>query len=175
MQPHLPDFPPHIVIEMTYRCNLHCRMCWWWGAQGVAEARENLDDELSLAEWKKFVDSVAPFRPGIRITGGEPFLRPDSIELAAYITGQGLACSFITNGTLLDQARIERLVSSGVWQINFSIDSDRQGDESVRGLGAFDRTLVAIQALTAEKIRQKTGRPEVLVNCVVTPENVAGR
>ncbi len=169
------DPPRTIVLELTYRCNLRCRMCWWWGDSGVLRQRENVEDELSLEELRRFVHSVSPFRPHIRITGGEPFIRQDLFALIEYIRNESMSCSLITNGTLCDLESTTRLVEGGtVSHITFSLNGDRQVDARVRGSGAFDKTIAAIKHLTAVKRTLSAPKPRSMINCVISRYNVEG-
>jgi MoaA/NifB/PqqE/SkfB family radical SAM enzyme len=149
-------------------------MCWWWGDQGIVQQRENPQDELSLEEWQRFIDSVSFFQPHIRITGGEPFLRADMFELVAYIQEKSLTCSFISNGTLFDRESITRLVELNVSQITFSLHGDSRADARVRGDGAFDKTIGAIEMLLAAKERLCASQPQLMINCVISRHNLEG-
>jgi len=159
-----------VVVELTERCNLRCRMCWWWGDAGIAPARAAGQDELALAEWRAFVDDVSPYRPHLRFTGGEPLVRPDVFDVIEYARARGLGCSMITNGTRLDAAGAARLVAAGVEAVTFSLHGDAAADAAVRGHGAFEQTLAALEALLAA--RQPAARPHVMINCVITPHNL---
>lgn len=164
--------PSTIVLEITYRCNIRCVMCWWWGDSGIVETREDLHDELSLQEWQQFIESVSFFSPQIRITGGEPFVRPDMLDLVEYIRSKSLECSFISNGTRLDSKRINGLIELGVRQITFSVHGDARADALIRGAGAFEKTMATIRELLAAKKQHGTEQPEVIINCVVSPHNL---
>lgn len=159
-----------VVVELTERCNLRCRMCWWWGDAGIAPARAAGRDELTLAEWRAFVDDVSPYRPHLRFTGGEPLVRTDVFDVIEHARARGLECSMITNGTRLDAAGAERLVAAGVDGVTFSLHGDPAADSAVRGPGAFAETVAALEALLAA--RQSAALPRVMINCVITPLNL---
>ena len=161
-----------IVVELTERCNLRCRMCWWWGDAGIAPPRADGQHELSLAEWQAFIDDVSPYRPHLRLTGGEPLVRPDVFDLIAYARARGLACSMITNGTRLDTAGAAHLVAAGVEGVTVSLHGDAAADAAVRGPGAFAQTVAALEALVAA--RQSAPLPHVMINCVITAYNLEG-
>jgi MoaA/NifB/PqqE/SkfB family radical SAM enzyme len=166
--------PGTLVLELSYRCNLRCRICWWWGDAGVLRAGNDASLELPLVTWLQWLSSVSKHRPHLRITGGEPLCHPGLLTFIDAAAAQGMGSSLITNGTLLDRTAIERLLASGLAQINISLDGDPAGDAAVRGETAFARTLAAIETLCETKRRRRLRIPDILVNCVITPQNLDG-
>jgi len=85
-------------LELTYRCNIKCQHCYVTHCQaGYASQRE-----LSLAEIRTIVDQVVD--EGclwFLLTGGEPLLRPDFLDIYQHAKRKGLLVSLFTNGTLL--------------------------------------------------------------------------
>ena len=66
-------------LHLTYRCNLSCSYCY------NKPIRANNQNELSLHEWKKIVDKIAPSASLIILTGGEFFLYKELLPLLKYI------------------------------------------------------------------------------------------
>ena len=96
-------FPPlHLFVELTYRCNLRCRMCQFLPLleKGGLEGRRG--EELSAAEVLEFVQSF-PRTAVVTFTGGEPLLRKDLPAIFAALAPRN-KLHVITNGTLLDDA-----------------------------------------------------------------------
>ncbi|MDL2226804.1 radical SAM protein, partial [Deltaproteobacteria bacterium OttesenSCG-928-M10] len=90
--------PPRLVAwETTRACNLVCRHC---RAEAIGTPPP---DELSHEEGRGFLDQLAawPPAPMVILSGGEPLLRPDIIDLAAYGTSLGLRMLLSTNGTVV--------------------------------------------------------------------------
>jgi radical SAM protein with 4Fe4S-binding SPASM domain len=86
-------------IEVTERCNLQCAHCYI--NLPVAD-REAHSRELPLSEWRRILDSIVD--EGclwLLLTGGEPFIRPDFLDLYDYAKRQGLLLTLFTNGTTL--------------------------------------------------------------------------
>jgi len=74
-----------VAWEVTRTCNLACVHC------RAAAMDRPYENELSTDECRAFLDEVASFaRPIIILTGGEPLLRPDIFEIAAYGHQKGL-------------------------------------------------------------------------------------
>ena len=154
-----------IDIELSNKCNLHCKMCWFHGEQGVGDRYAGR--ELATREVLELVDSVSRHRPAIYIGGAEPFVRRDMLTILEHIKKKNLRVSFTTNGTLLRPAAIEKLVRMGVDDISFSIDGHKQLHDSIRGPGVFDRVTAAVAQLAAVKEKMACTKPTVHVNIVM--------
>ena len=78
------DKKPVVVWNCTKTCNLRCQHCY-------AESDARTHDQLSTPEAKAMIDDLASFgSPALLISGGEPCMRPDLLELAAYARQAGL-------------------------------------------------------------------------------------
>jgi heme b synthase len=130
---------PHIVAwESTVACNLACVHCRA-SAQTMPEP-----DELATEEVFGLIDQLAAWsRPIFVISGGEPLMRPDIYEIAAYGTQRGLRVAVSPNGTLLTAGAVDKLIDAGVKRISVSIDgSTAARHDAIRGVaGAFDAAM----------------------------------
>lgn len=161
-------FPVGILLMLTLRCNLKCAMCL------LAEHRAG-GAELTLDELKALVDDLAAsfrFKAFIHLTGGEPLLRHDVLDLLVHIKSRGFSCSLTTNGLLLEQ-HAEALVQSGLDRLQVSLDGPPEIHDQVRGMpGAHARALAGIRAVTAARRKSGFARPTVTVNTVVSRTNL---
>ena len=106
-----------LAWEVTRTCNLSCVHC------RAAAIDKPYANEFSTQECLGLLDEVVSFAsPIIILTGGEPLLRPDLFEIAAYGTAKGLRMVLATNGTLLDGETSRRLRDSGIQRVSISID-----------------------------------------------------
>jgi len=105
--------------------------------------------------------------PIIILTGGEPLLREDIFDLAAYGTRAGLRMVMATNGSLLSPDIIERMKSSGIMRVSVSIDGadEHQHDRFRMVDGAFRMSMEGIRLL-------KKADVEFQINTTVTQHNV---
>ena len=86
-------------IELTARCNLKCVNCYINVDERDEAARRN---ELTSAEACALIDDIAD-RGCLRLllTGGEPFVRSDALDIYAHAKKRGLIVTLFTNGTLI--------------------------------------------------------------------------
>jgi MoaA/NifB/PqqE/SkfB family radical SAM enzyme len=138
--------PYKLNLAVTYRCNSRCLTCQIW-----REYKANPDiqkGELSLEEFSKIFESISNEIRWISLTGGEPFLREDLIQIVTTACKKfhNLALiSIPTNGLLHERVLrfIEHLKNSMIdgpdISISFSIDGPREIHDRIRGIkGAFD-------------------------------------
>lgn len=148
-----PRYLPILLLFVTDRCNLRCRMC------GVCNrANSSQGDELTTEEYHRLLSSAAQ-KLGttlISISGGEPLLRNDIFDIIRFATEAGLAVHICTNGVLLTTERAMKLREAGVAAVSISLDSpDASQHDFLRGQGTFASTVEAIALLrkTAPKIQ----------------------
>lgn len=135
------DKKPIVVWNITQRCNLRCQHCY---ASGIPDTSQ----ELSTQACRQAIDGFAAFGcPVVLFSGGEPFVRPDVLDLAAYARERGLRVVFSTNGTLITPEVAARIHTIGASYVGISIDGVRKTHDAFRGVpGAYDRSLAAIRA-----------------------------
>ncbi len=156
----------YLFLEITQQCNLHCRHC---GSDCGKTARL---DELSTQEWLNFVDYLGAScrtrkKPLLVITGGEPFCHPELDLILDCIQNHGFPFGIVTNGYLLNQRRVSRIVQKGVTSITVSLDGLRDSHDWLRGVkGSFQRALNGIKLLARQEI------PFFDVVTCVTPRNI---
>ena len=103
-----------VNIEMSIRCNLRCSFCWWWGENGIGfklakDKDPMIASELTTQQIKNVIDQTAKYGPTYSLSGGEPFIRPDCLEIIKYIDSKGLTVALTDNGTLLKDSTLQEL------------------------------------------------------------------
>ncbi|GFP31162.1 radical SAM protein, partial [Candidatus Hakubella thermalkaliphila] len=113
----IPQLPQVIAWETTRACNLACVHC-------RAEAQYHPDPgQLATQEGFRLIDQISELsKPILILSGGDPLLRQDIFELAAYGTKKGLRVVMSPNGTLLTPEVVERIKMAGVSRISVSLD-----------------------------------------------------
>lgn len=147
-----------VAWETTSACNLSCSYC---RAKATATPEK---EELSTEEALSFIDEIAPLRPMLILSGGEPLLRPDIFLLARHAADRGMRVSLATNGTLLTPEIAEKIVSAGITRVSISLDgaSSKRHDAN-RGPGSFEKALKGIESLQ--------GRIDFQINFTITNKN----
>jgi mycofactocin radical SAM maturase len=147
--------PVNVTWEVTFACNLRCIHC-------LSDSGSKRNGELTTAECFQVIDSLAAMKVfQFNIGGGEPFMRPDFMDLMDYAHQKGMVTCISTNGTLIDQEVARRLDNRLVY-IQVSLDGATAGsNDTVRGCGSFDKALQALNFLRQRDI-------EVSINTVLT-------
>jgi len=136
---------PVVVWNITSQCNLKCRHCY---IEATEAANEN---EMTTEEGKTFIDDLAEMKvPVLMFSGGEPLVRPDLFELAAYAVEKGLRIVLSTNGTLIDEFTAQLIKEAGFQYVGVSIDGCEEIHDEFRGeKGAFKAAIAGIRAAKA--------------------------
>lgn len=135
------DKRPVVVWNVTRRCNLKCVHCYAH-AKNIA-----FDNELSTSEGKILIDDLAGFGvPVMLFSGGEPLVRKDLPELAAYAVKKGMRAVISTNGTLITPQIAQTLKDIGLSYVGISLDGMEEINDRFRGVkGAFRLALKGIE------------------------------
>lgn len=142
---------PVVVWNLTRRCNLRCIHCY-----ANSDARF-YPGELTLTECQGVIRDLARFGvPAVLLSGGEPTIHPDFLEIAETATGTGLRVTLSTNGTLLDRPLVRRLKALGLAYVGISLDGIGAAHDRFRGrTGAFAGAVEAFRLCREEG--QKAG------------------
>ena len=134
--------PLGITLELTRRCNARCDYCNHW--------KEQKQTEQDIAD---FVGVVTRFQPfAVTICGGEPFMRKDALEIIRAVKhAPGWRyVAIITNGWFLTDDRCDKLLDTGIDQINISLNwPDERQDDDRKIKGLFKRISHVVPRLTA--------------------------
>lgn len=151
-----------VAWETTRRCNLSCKHC-----RAVAEDHP-YENELDTQASFKLLDQIKQVGdPIIILTGGEPLLRDDIFDIAAYGTKLGLRMVMAPNGTLITQETAQKMKDSGIKRISVSLDgSTPETHDTFRGLeNAFENSIRGIKIAKAAGI-------EFQINTTITKTNL---
>jgi heme b synthase len=132
-----------VAWESTVACNLACVHC-----RASAQTTPK-PDELKTEEVFSLIDQLVELgSPIFIVSGGEPLMRSDIYEIAAYGSQRGLRVAVSPNGTLVTPAVVRRLQDAGVRRISVSIDgSTAERHDTIRGqAGAFEAALEGLAA-----------------------------
>lgn len=156
-----PLFPPRLWLYTNFHCNLACSYC------SVASSPQARKRSVGLERVKALVDeAVTEGFTEVYLTGGEPFLEPDIVEMVLYAT-ERLDVVLLTNGMLYQGYRLEqlkRLAGRERLVLQTSIDAaSAAGHDVNRGRGTWQK------AMDGLRLAKDLGLP-VRVGMTVTPE-----
>ena len=107
-------------LELTYRCNLHCRHCY----TDPYNSKEFFSRELTLAEIHRLLEEMQQIGiVWLNLTGGDIFMHPQFFEIYEAAYRKGFLLQLYTNGTLFTKASIERLQQMRPFTIDISCHS----------------------------------------------------
>jgi len=152
--------PWGIDLLLTDACNLRCAYCPITTDTSIGRVSAVMDTSKAI----RFIESVASFKPMLRMFGGEPFLHPQWPEIFAAARTNGLPVTVVTNGTRL-VGRADDLVKSGLLALGISIDPPSANDR-YRGDGTFAICRRVIDEVNAAK--EKLGSRTPLIEIYTT-------
>ena len=154
---------PYVVSwNLTYRCNLACEHCYLDAGGTPQVGTENFADrsELGTEECFRVIDEIATFAPECLtiLTGGEPLLRRDILEIVRRAAERELWVVVGTNGVRISENVARRLADAGARGLSLSLDAldpDRH-DHFRRVRGAWRNTVEGAEILN------RTGLPFIV-------------
>lgn len=153
--PLRPARPRYLVLFVTSRCNARCRMCFNWEA-----LERNGEGDLTLPELQK----IAEHWPGLTqltLSGGEPFLRDDLVEVVeAFVRRAGARQVSIPSNAILTErvvsftSEILRRFPGLPLNLNLSVDAIGEDHDRIRQVpGAFAAAMRTARGLTELRAR----------------------
>ncbi len=137
------DIPFLVFWEITRACALACRHC-----RATAQSRRH-PDELDAAASRKLITQLSDWRPPMLIlTGGDPLMRKDALDLVRQAADAGLHVGLSPSATArLLNVDFAEIKTAGVRRMSLSLDgATRQTHDAIRGVtGTFDRTIEAVK------------------------------
>ncbi|HXN79261.1 MAG TPA: radical SAM protein, partial [Steroidobacteraceae bacterium] len=126
--------PLWLLLELTYRCPLHCVFCYNPTDFG------NVGPELATADWIRVLrEARALGAVQLGLSGGEPLARDDLEPIVAEAHALGFYINLITSGVGMTEARIGALKSAGLDHIQLSFqDSTRAMNDFLSSTRTFE-------------------------------------
>lgn len=140
------SYPLRGQWELTCRCNLKCLMCY----TDCFNTPEKIRQELTCEEIRRILDELEDAGClELCFTGGEPFCRPDFLELYAYARQKGFLITIFTNGTLITPRIADFLKANPPAMIELSLHGFTKAsfEKITQGKKSHDRFAEAVQFL----------------------------
>ena len=112
----VPALPVEYIVETTAKCNLYCPMC-------PRETHEQPKEDMPDAVFERLVRESGATAEHMMLIGlGEPFLDRAIFDRIAFCETHGVSTLLSTNGVLLDDKAIDRILDSALAHITLSFD-----------------------------------------------------
>ncbi len=154
---------PYVISwNLTYRCNLACEHCYLDAGGTPLVDTGNFADrsELGTEACFRVIDEIAAFAPECLtiLTGGEPLLRRDILEIVRRAADRGLWVVVGTNGVRITENVAQRLAEAGARGLSLSLDAlDPDRHDRFRNVrGAWRNTVEGADILN------RTGLPFIV-------------
>jgi MoaA/NifB/PqqE/SkfB family radical SAM enzyme len=137
-------FPTAVTFAVTYHCQARCPHC-----SAGSHLRKDAP-ELTTGEAKRAIDETTGLGVSvIAFTGGEPLVRDDIFELVSHVDKRKTIAHLFTNGLLLTDENVKRLVDAGLYTLFLSLDSHiPEEHDRLRGIpGLFDKGIEGLRKL----------------------------
>lgn len=164
--------PKSITFDVTDRCQLKCITCSRW----VTNHSEVISKELTTQEWKDVLHKIKNWLgegTGFCISGGEPFLRNDLLELIHYAHSIGLKPSTMTNAFSIEKLH-KVIAEAPIDGLNISLNAvnDHSIHDWSRGMkGSCQKVKDAVTEIMA--IKKENGEySNINIAAIMMPENL---
>lgn len=153
----------NVTLELTHRCNINCDFCFLKQIQQVGS-----NEEMTTKQIKDFIDSITQYKVGFYLTGGEPLIREDCLDLVSHIKSKKVKCGINTNGISLDACKIKRLIDCRLDYILISLHGSEEVHERLCGTkGIYAFLCSNISGLVKSK-----GSTKIILTTVICPDNI---
>lgn len=108
--------PTFVCFKLSERCNSKCVHCDIW--------KNQQEEPLTTDQWLHTLDQLREWLgpAHLVLTGGEVFLRRDTLQIIEHAANIGMVCEVLTNGILTEPHHCEALVNANVDQVTISLD-----------------------------------------------------
>jgi MoaA/NifB/PqqE/SkfB family radical SAM enzyme len=165
--------PSVIIINMTSKCNLRCKMCPYYGPKGI---NPDVSREFDFLQFKKMILDIKktyrvyPFKPVLGFLGGEAFLKKDFIKYLRFVSQQGFKFGVTTNFSACTKKQISEILKLKPLDIRVSLDGLEEVHDEIRNVkGLFKTVIDNIKYLRTIKSYDEQ---KVRLNCVLLEDNV---
>lgn len=148
----------NITIDVTSKCNLRCKHC-----------RVNeIGYDMTLDEIEEVFNKLTDFKPrGVFISGGEPLIRDDIVEIVKKSKKLAPVTILNTNSLLLTENKLKELIDSGLNYIQVSVDGIEEQHDYIRGKGTYKKTIEKMKM-----INECSDQIKLHISSVVSQKNI---
>jgi len=168
--------PVSITVSTTNQCNSRCKTCNIWKV--YSDNPQLRDKELTIKEYESIFENIGNSVAWFTISGGEPYLRPDLVDICKYlyeyctpkiliIPTNGLLVHFVKSKT----SRILNLCKKTSVIVNLSLDGVGSVHDEIRGVPKnFEKAMDTYRHLLM--LKEEYDNLEIGVHSVVSKFNI---
>ncbi len=139
---------PRLDFELTPGCDHKCAHCYnvWTADEDDPQGGYDTGGQLRTPEFKAMMTDIVGQTGAkhITITGGEPLLRKDALEIIEHACASVDVVTLITNGSHVDADTARRFAAAGLRQVQLTLlAGDRAEHDRLKGAECFDDTIRA--------------------------------
>lgn len=155
-------------VEPTNLCNLKCPEC----PSGTGELTRPLG-LLSVENFQKMINEMSKTAFYVQLFfQGEPYLNKKLNEMIAYAESKNIYLAISTNGNLISEKNIDKILENVPDKIIFSLDGlDEESYQNYRVGGTFKKADEALQLLVEAKRKLNLKRPFIELQFIVMKQN----
>ncbi|WP_420208559.1 radical SAM protein [Candidatus Electronema sp. JC] len=156
--------PLAVSFELTRRCNFRCIHCYLGDQEHI---RKNRQQELDTATVCRLIDALAA--SGVlflTMTGGDPMLRPDFIEIYRHAVRSGLLVTVFCNGSLVTDEIVSAFVEHPPRAVEVTLYGASQDifDAVTQTAGSYAACMKGVERLRQAKVRLRLKTMVLTVN-----------
>lgn len=154
--------PLWVLLELTHKCPLECTYCY--NQLDFA----NTKDEMTKEDWFRVMEEVRELGAvQLGISGGEPLLNKDIIEIVAKASELGFYTNLITSGVGAPEGIIGKLKDAGLKTVQLGIQSHEKETMTLvtNHKGAYEQKLKIAKEI-------KDSGMQLIVNTCITRQNI---
>lgn len=158
------EYPIHIDIELSNRCQLNCPMCFRFHRPVVNQG------DMEFDTFKRIVDEISGKIYSIKFTGrGEPLMNNKFSKFMEYLKSKKFQeIAIITNGQFIEEDIIYSMIDNGMDRVAFSIDGLKAEYEKIRQPLKYDDIFAAVRKMYKIRFENKKSRPFIRIQAVET-------
>ena len=139
-------------ISIVDKCDLRCTYCMPEDQHFLKREELMTREEIAVIA-KLFVERYGITK--IRLTGGEPLVRPDAVDIVRDMSQLGVSLGLTTNAMTLDK-HLDGLINAGLKNINISLDTfDAERFKKITRRDGFDKVHASILLTLERRLRVK--------------------
>ena len=135
-----------LFLEITSRCNARCEHCG--SSCGDFIPKDEVTKEELCRTLDDIKDKYNPKDIMLYVTGGEPLVKKDIFEIMDYANKLGFRWGMTTNGILIDEKVVKKMVDTNMKTISVSLDGIKKTHEEFRKVpGSFDKIIKGLKLM----------------------------